>query len=535
MRFQFILFISFLTFGLSRAQQDPFQIHLEPIHIDNLKGIQSYAVGQHGGLWLIIGGRIDGLHQRQPWATFNPNGRNTELTVVDPENHQLWTSSLTSLSLPLQDQLSSTNMEFYQDGDILYLIGGYGHSETINAKLTYAMITAIQVPAIIEAIQKGESIAPFITMQTDTRFAVAGGQLKKLYDTFYLVGGHNFEGDYNPMNHPTFTQTYTNAVRRFRIAANGTTMDIDHLPEWTDTAAFHRRDYNVGVQILPNGEEGLMSFSGPFQIDADLPYLTVSILDSQSYHQVPEFVQYYNNYHCPHIPLYSSSEEEMHTIFFGGIAQYYEDQGNLVQDNDVPFVKTITRVTRDQTQHLKEFKLPVEMPDFLGAGAEFIPLMTVPTYSNGVIKLDELSNEKIPVGYIYGGIRSSAENIFWSNDGTQSEAFNILYKVFISRDQSTALDQPNAQSNNGLQMQIFPNPNDGSFNINFFLKQKEDVLLIISDEVGQVILNEKLSDQITIGENFIEKNIKPFVINGIYFVTLRVGNCQATQKIIVKA
>lgn len=534
MRIKLLFFALFLAFGLSEAQHDPFQIHLEPIQIDNLKGIQSYAFGQHEGLWLIIGGRIDGLHQRQPWATFNPDGRNTELTVVDPVNNQHWTASLTELSLPLQDQLSSTNMEFHQDGSTLYLVGGYGHSATIDSKLTYAMMTAVDVPGVIEAIQNGESIASHFRMITDTQFAIAGGQLNKIYDTYYLSGGHNFEGNYNPMGHPTFSQEYTNAVRRFRISDNGSNIEISHLPEWKDTAAFHRRDYNVGAQILANGEEGLMSFSGPFQINADLPYLNVTAMDSMGYHQVPDFAQYFNNYHCAHIPLYSATNEEMHTVFFGGIAQYYEDQGHLVQDNDVPFVKTITRVTRDKNELLKEYKLPVEMPDYLGAGAEFIPLKDVPTYTNGVIKLDALSEDSIHIGYIYGGIRSSADNIFWSNDGTQSEAHKVVYKVFISRNQSTALDEINNQSNNGLQMQIFPNPNDGFFNINFYLERKAEVHLTITTNDGKVILKENLMKEIQIGENHLEKNVKPFVLNGIYFVTLQVGSRAATQKIIVK-
>jgi len=55
----------------------PFDIVLEPITITNLPGMQSYAAAQHNGKWLIIGGRIDGLHQRQPWQAFNAAGHNT--------------------------------------------------------------------------------------------------------------------------------------------------------------------------------------------------------------------------------------------------------------------------------------------------------------------------------------------------------------------------------------------------------------------------------------------------------------------------
>ncbi len=122
--------------GISFSQTDPFSIELEPVTIAGLPGIQAYAWGQHDGLWLIIGGRIDGLHRRQPFASFSVEQRNTTITVIDPNAGKVWRAPLTSLPLPLQDQFSSTNMEFHQSGNTLYLIGGYGHSATIDGKLT---------------------------------------------------------------------------------------------------------------------------------------------------------------------------------------------------------------------------------------------------------------------------------------------------------------------------------------------------------------------------------------------------------------
>lgn len=534
MRFGILIFILFLISGNLPAQRESLQVSLEPVAIDQLDGIQSFAFGQHEGYWLIIGGRLDGLHRRQPWATFLPDGQNKLLTVVHPEQKQVHHAPLTSLPLPLQDQLSSTNMQFFQEGNTLYLTGGYGHSETVGSKVTYAMLTAIDVPGLINAIVQQTDITSYFRTLTDTQFAVAGGHLKKIYDTYYLLGGHHFEGDYNPMNHATFIQTYTNAVRRFRILDDGLHMVPTFLPAWVDTAAFHRRDYNAGEIILPNGEEGIMNFSGPFQVDADLPYLNTTEIDSQGYEVVPGFAQYFNNYHCPHIPLYAAAQEEMHTLFFGGIAQYYEEGGNLVQDNDVPFVKTITRVTRDRTGQMTEYKLPVEMPDYLGAGAEFIPLTNLPVFSNRVIRLDELPQDRTHVGYIFGGIRSSAANIFWLNDGTQSEAHPIVYEVWLSRQETSAIDIPNEQSYNGLQMQIFPNPNDGYFNINFSIEQPTEVHLRITSGDGNILVNENITHQVFIGQNHLEKNIKPFQVNGIYFVTLITDDQQATQKIIVK-
>ncbi len=219
-----------LTFFISvfsvQAQTDPFLLHLEPLRMEGLPGIQAFAWAQHDGLWLIIGGRIDGLHRRQPWATFNPEGRNAQLTVVDPVHEKIWISPLTSLSVPLQDQLSSTNMEFHQEGNMLYIVGGYGHSQTVDAKVTYAMLTAIDVSSVIMAVINGQDLSPYIRPMTDPRFAVTGGHLQKINDTYYLVGGQKFNGNYNPMNHSSFTQEYINGFRKFQLHDDGTRIQV---------------------------------------------------------------------------------------------------------------------------------------------------------------------------------------------------------------------------------------------------------------------------------------------------------------------
>ncbi len=77
---QQLLFIA-STFSFSHhsfGQQFPFDIAIDSIEIPQLGGLQSYSVAQANGKWLIIGGRLDGLHQRQPWASFDRAGNNTQ-------------------------------------------------------------------------------------------------------------------------------------------------------------------------------------------------------------------------------------------------------------------------------------------------------------------------------------------------------------------------------------------------------------------------------------------------------------------------
>ena len=101
----------------------PFDVVLEPLTITNLPGMQSYAAAQHNGKWLIIGGRIDGLHQRQPWQAFNAAGHNTSMYVIDPVAQTFYSAPLSGLGNDtLVAQLSSTNANFTQVGNYLYLL-----------------------------------------------------------------------------------------------------------------------------------------------------------------------------------------------------------------------------------------------------------------------------------------------------------------------------------------------------------------------------------------------------------------------------
>lgn len=430
-----LLFSLFNSINLF-AQTVPFSISLEPVSIDGLGGLQSFAVGQHNDKWLIAGGRLDGLHRRQPFASFNKEGFNNQLIVIDPVGLKKWSASLSPLPASVQEQLQSTNMQFYQNGKYLYLLGGYGYSATEGTHTTFTFLTAIDIQKVIDAIIANKDFSSYIRQVSDPQFQVTGGRLDQINDVYYLVGGQKFIGRYNPMgpdHGPGFIQEYTNQIRKFSITDNGTTIRINHLPGFTDEENLHRRDYNVIPQILPNGEEGLTAFSGVFQQDEDFPFLNAVTINSKGYTVNNNFQQYYNHYHCANVALYSAETNEMHSLFFGGIAQYYDSAGIRIRDDNVPFVKTIARVTRDANGNMTETKLPVEMPALLGAGSEFIPVETLSMYRNGVLKLDELTTAQTVVGYIYGGISSTAANIFWYNNGTQSTASSQLFKVILTK------------------------------------------------------------------------------------------------------
>ena len=108
-----------LVLGVSTQAQTTFNydVVLTPITVTGLPGLHSYAFGQHNGKWLIIGGRKDGIHARQPFNAFPNSQNNTDIYVVDVATNQLWSASVNTLPTGLKEQLQSTNMNFYQDQD----------------------------------------------------------------------------------------------------------------------------------------------------------------------------------------------------------------------------------------------------------------------------------------------------------------------------------------------------------------------------------------------------------------------------------
>ncbi|MDF1698069.1 MAG: T9SS type A sorting domain-containing protein, partial [Saprospiraceae bacterium] len=295
----------------------------------------------------------------------------------------------------------------------------------------------------------------------------------------------------------------------------------------------HRRDYNAEPQILPNGDEGITMFSGVFQEDANLPFLSAVNIDSTSYTVQDSFQQYYNHYHCPVLPVYSEKDNEMHTVFFGGLAQFYDNSGTLVQDDNVPFVNTIARVTRTHDGKMAEYKDPLEMPALLGAGAEFIPNSAIPHYTNGVFKLDPISTDSTLIGYIFGGIESTQPNIFFINNGTQSSATSLIFKVYIKKPTISSVDHINSSQPNDLNVLIYPNPSKGRLKIEFILSEIEEVVLMIRDMNGQ-LLEKTLLPDVMIGKNVYEKEITQFSANHTYLLTLSTQNKVSTHQLIMQ-
>jgi hypothetical protein len=525
-----VLIVPLLLAGTVSFAQDlgDRTIVLQEAAIPNMPGIQSFAYGQHQGEWLLLGGRTDGLHRRQPFAAFLTADNNTSAYVVNPQTKQVWSASLSSLPTAVYMQLQSTNMQHQQIGNTLYIIGGYGYSTIAVDHITHPRLTAIDVPGMIAAIKNAQPVAPQVRSIVDTRMEVTGGYLGILNGTFLLVGGQRFVGRYNPQGPnfgPGFIQQYTNAIRRFTIDDDGTSLAVANYVETVDTVNLHRRDYNLVAQVFPDGSLGYTAFSGVFQYGANLPWLNTVDVSTTGHTVVPGFEQLLNQYHTAHLAAYSATDNRMSTVFFGGIGRYYFDaNGQLIDDTNVPFVNTISRVERFADGSMEEMAIG-EMPALLGSGAEFIPAPSVPVIGDGIISLDALSGDTVLAGHIVGGIESTARNIFFINDGTQSDATTRVFRVLLVGTGATGSPVPAVP---GAALQV--SGGGGEIFIAIDLAMGGMAELELLDANGRLV-RKLLHARVPAGAQRMRADVRDLA-PGAYLVQLRAGDATETVRFV---
>lgn len=527
MKYLIIVCILFINVSETKAQS-PFKyaVKIDSIQISGLPGIHSFAFAEHEGKWLIIGGRTDGLHPRQPFASFPESENNTEIYVIDIENQQVWSAGVNSLPTSLNEQLQSSNMNFYQDADTLVLIGGYCYSLSAATHKTFPYLTTINVSGLINAVVNNTDITPFFKQITDPIFAVTGGELSKLNELYYLVGGQRFDGQYNPMGHPTYVQTYTDAIQKLTINNNGAELSYANYQKITDPIHLHRRDFNLLSHIFPDGIEGLVISSGVFQQYVDLPFLYPVEISENEYVARMTFNQYLNNYHTAHANIYDSVENKMTSLFFGGISQYYYEDGVLYQDDRVPFVNTISGISRDNLGNLNEFFFSNGMPGYKGSSAEFLPNYSLSKSHSEILQETNFEGDTITIGYIVGGISSPIKNPFSINQTALTAADNNIYIVKLYPDLLNTIKPIHVE--NPYTMELYPNPTSGSFMIKFGVKNVIPARYFITNNSGtllqsnQIVVNEPgdVVYNVVLDKSFTLQNlIVTLVIDNTFYIS----------------
>ncbi len=521
------LVIALFFLGLQAHSQGitNFSIELEEITIPGMPGIQSYAWGKTSdGKWLLLSGRTDGLHDHRPPFSFPANEANNAIWVVDPVQKQIWSTPISTLSTGLRNALSATNAQFQQVGDVLYLIGGYGVDLTNNQHKTFSYITSVDVTPLANAIINNQSIDTHFNQISDSRFTVTGGYLVHFDGRLHLVGGQNFQGRYNPHNGPSFTQTYTESIKRFELTENNGTLQVQNYVETVDATNLHRRDYNVVPQIFSNGDTGATAFSGVFQQILDIPHFNTVDVTASGYSVRPGFNQLLNQYHTAHMPMFDDANNRMHTVFFGGIGMYYYDAlGSMITDSLVPFVKTISMVTRFANDSMVEYALPINMPDYLGASAEFVPSDSVDILAGEIVDLNA-SNGKVLAGYIVGGIESTDPNIFMFASSGTSTATNRIFKVYLKPGSFDVAERNLAPQ---FYYRLYPNPARDELYVGL---RGEQLSIELANLAGEILQKQTIDDA-QVEERKVRFDLRGYA-SGVYLVIIRSGNDSRVEQIV---
>jgi hypothetical protein len=414
-----------------------------------LPTLQSFAAAQYDGKWVMLAGRTNGIHGfgQTGQQNFPPAYQNKEVWVIDPVTKQSWRRSLesdTSLSALQLAELSSTNTQFTQLGNRLYVTGGYGYGPLPAGFQTYNSLTAIDLPALAQWTMGGAgSASAAIRTVRDEAFRVTGGAMYPMNGRLHLIFGQNFIGGY-----PNGTGIYTKQVRSFELSDDGTNLSFTNLMSSTPDESFRRRDLNVFPTMHRNGDgtisRGIEALSGVFTASNGawtVPvYMNASEQLSMADPSNPAtFKQAMNNYHSARLGLFSERSGAMHEVLFGGITlSYYDDAtGRFVEDDNMPFTNQITQVNIDSAGHhtqdlLGEFPVLLDQAGNrmrFGAGAEFFPADGINLYDNGVIKLDQLTGPTV-LGYVFGGIFSNAphtQGVTGAVSGASNEIFEVMY------------------------------------------------------------------------------------------------------------
>jgi hypothetical protein len=483
LRFTFLIssfFISIIAFA-QNGKLPPFQLQIQPVNGTNIPGLHSFSFAQAGDKWLFIGGRTNGLHGLNSNDGFPPEFRNNQVIVMDTSSWHVYTATLDQLPAQVADPIRSTNMQYIQQGDYLYMVGGYGYDSLLEGDVTFPVLTAVHVPKMIDAVINAKPISTAVRQVTDTNLRICGGELAKLGNDYYLIFGHNFNGRYdNKPSSVLFSQEYSNRIKKFNLSDNGSVITLSNFTMLRDTVNFHRRDLTVAPLVKPDGSFGVGAYGGVFKKNADMPYLEPIILSAPGTTEVKSYQQVMSQYTCAVLPVFDAVKKNMYTTFFGGISlhDYDATTSKLKRDTLLPFINDVTTLAHYSNGTMEEAILPLQLPGLLGCNAKFILNKATASYSNDVINLNQLPAAMQHIGYIMGGIKAKAGNF-----GT-SAANNIIYRVYL-----TSLLSSIDETSNVQQLNLYPNPvgQRGHTTLEFTLKQADYMQIRLTDVTGKEI------------------------------------------------
>jgi hypothetical protein len=419
--------------------------------LDNFfPAIQSFAAGEHNGLWIFIGGEKNGFHGRvsNP-VPFPSNQANDSIWVIDFLNRKSWSAAVPPAWSIL---LSATNACYCQVGDSLYYCGGYTKRSGTdrNFNFTSDHFLEINLGNLVQYVQsggRGISFNQVITKTIRDSFAqVTGGSLVYANGFFSLIGGQNYQDIYAA----GVTGDYTNAIRVFSLKKlSSGQWSIVKKNIFTDSANLHRRDMNL-VYLSGNNHPEAILYGGVFTGKNEAFRNTVFIDGLSTGNpviQVDTMNQNANQYSCANITFSGNEHGPVLTSFFGGISYVRYDQisGQLrIGDNGIsmPWSNLVSSmITNHGNSASKEIiQIPPEgqlLPAYMGANAAFIPIEKYRVAGCAQVLdlarvIKDAKESETLVGFIYGGIISLGPTSGTNENGFVPTFSNPdLYQVYL--------------------------------------------------------------------------------------------------------
>lgn len=419
------------------------EITMQPLVSAGLPPLREPVVAHNNGYWLIASGTTGNFHD------FDYNSFITDLYVYNPATQAVYSASVSSLPVSVKKQLLSSDPEFLQDGDTLYIIGGYYTGDNVNWT-TLQTITAINVPGMITGIINAETdLSPYVRYNDSIpQFKVTGGQLGKIGNYFYLTFGQDFEGCYQGITSclwgrsPLAVQVYTNSIYKFTTDPTLSSVTIVDVATHADGdgSGWRRRDYNL-TPFMQGSTETLFAMGGPFTPGNNALVWTNGISFTSDLTANNNFInQQANQYSAALLPMYSQSMGMSYVATFSGLSNLYWSASGLVYDNTTPYGNILDLISADAQGVTQEYAnltpvcggQPLATCLYSGLVANFV---AVDQYydARGMLQLDQLpKNTATLVGYVYGGLVSSTQDIF----GFPNQSTNQVYGVYVNPDGS---------------------------------------------------------------------------------------------------
>jgi len=430
----------------------------------NLPALHSFCMATYNNSWIMLGGRINGLHSfngSTGAADFPADKANTHIFVYDPNAKtcdSLDLSPLKTSNSDLYEALTATNAQHFSSGGKLYMCGGYiAEVPASNFQSTSDMFTVLDLSNVVAAVQAKDVAQLSSNIIHDDRVQYTGGEMFELDNGYiYLALGQTFNGSYNDYisdttgAQRTAIQQYANQFSRFNI--DSSTVDYTLMnyeaylnPNATDEFSneLRRRDLNIVPAVNPNGTIGLTAYAGVFQCpdppmcNTATSWPSAAYLEFGSGYSTPSVtidnsvIQGNNVYACWNILAYDPTGQIMYTNFLGGIGVTDSTKSNYSDD---PFTASNSTMVRNYNTSTTTQVLWAEsdsLPGLLGAEGHFLPVGDTYLYtgSDEVFDLSKFpAQEATVIGYALGGIESSTGQSYKG----KSWASNRIFKVVLS-------------------------------------------------------------------------------------------------------